>query len=249
MASTITLHQFTPLYGLPNGSPFCIKLETYLRMAGLKYEVATIRGPIKSHTGKAPYISCDGETLHDSGLIIAHLEQKHGHPVDGKLTLSERATSLAFQRMMEEHLYWATVYARWTDPARPAETLQYAKEVIGLTGFLGVLVPRIVQRTVKKALWNHGLGRHHPADIWKLGIDNVQALGHWLGNRAYGFGEQPTVFDAVLFSAIASIVRTPWDFPLKTETLKHRNLLDHTDRMLSRYFPELSAPSVNAAAS
>ena len=145
--------------------------------------------------------------------------------------------------MIEEHLYWVMVYARWTDPSRPAETLQYAKDVIGLKGPLGAIIPRIVQRTVKKALWNHGVGRHHAEDIWKLGIANLQALGHWLGNRPFAFGDQPTVLDAVMFSGIASIVRNPWDFPLKTEALKHRNLLDHTDRMLSRYFPELSKVS------
>jgi hypothetical protein len=36
----ITLHQFAPAFGLPNASPFCMKLETYLRMAGLPCETA-----------------------------------------------------------------------------------------------------------------------------------------------------------------------------------------------------------------
>jgi hypothetical protein len=32
---TIVLHQFYRSFGLPNASPFCMKLETYLRMAEL----------------------------------------------------------------------------------------------------------------------------------------------------------------------------------------------------------------------
>lgn len=28
----IQLQQFAPAFGLPNASPFCMKLETYLRM-------------------------------------------------------------------------------------------------------------------------------------------------------------------------------------------------------------------------
>jgi glutathione S-transferase len=241
---TITLHQFIPLYGLPNASPFCVKLETYLRMAGLKYEVELLRGPPKSSTGKAPYVTIDGQVLCDSGLIISHLEQKHGHPVDGKLTLEQRGQSLAFQRMMEEHLYWAMVYARWVDPAKPAETLSYIQAATGLKGVLGAIVPRILKSGVKKALWNHGLGRHSIEDIWKLAIADVQSISHWLGNRTFAFGDQPTICDAVMFSQIGCILHTPWDFPLKTETAKHRNLLEHTDRMLNRYFPELA---VNAA--
>ncbi len=238
---SIILHQFIPLYGLPNASPFCVKLETYLRMAGLKYQVDILRGPPKSTTGKAPYVTIDGQTICDSGLIISHLEQKHGHPVDGKLTLEQRGQSLAFQRMMEEHLYWAMVYARWMDPTKPAETLSYIQAATGLKGILGALVPRILKGSVKKALRNHGLGRHSAHDIWKLGVADVQALSHWLGNRSFGFGDQPTVVDAVMFSQVGCILHTPWDFPLKTETLKCRNLVDHTERMLTRYFPEIAA--------
>ena len=33
----IKLYQFPPAFGLPNASPFCMKLETYLRMAGLPF--------------------------------------------------------------------------------------------------------------------------------------------------------------------------------------------------------------------
>ncbi|MBL8645294.1 MAG: glutathione S-transferase family protein [Rhodospirillaceae bacterium] len=237
---TIILHQYRPLYGLPNASSFCLKLETYLRMAKLDYKAQQIKGPAKSSTGKGPYIEVDGKIVTDSGLIIDYLEQKHGHPLDGKLTLSERAQSLAFQRLIEEHLYWATVYARWIDPMHPAETASYAFAVVGFKGLLGKLVPRIVKGQVKKALWHHGLGRHQPEQLWQLGIADVDALGHWLGAREWGFGNQPTVFDATLFSGIAAIVRTPWDFPLKAATLKHRNLVDHSERMLARYFPELA---------
>jgi glutathione S-transferase len=93
---------------------------------------------------------------------------------------------------------------------------------------------------MKKALRNQGLGRHPPEIIWALGIADIDALGHWLGNRPWGFGDKPTVIDAVLFAFIASITHTPWDFPLKAHTLKHRNLVDHSARMLKTYFPELA---------
>lgn len=237
---TIVLHQFAPMFGLPNPSPFCLKLETYLRMAGLAYKVETIKGRIKSATGKAPYIELDGKLMSDSGLIIESLERANGHPVDGKLTLAERAQSLAFQRLMEEHLYQAAVFARWLDPDHPAETSGYARAVIGLKGLLGKFIPPLVQKNVKKSVWHHGLGRHPVETIWKLGIDDVTALGHWLGARPWCFGDKPTVMDAVLFAFIASIVRTPWDFPLKAATLKHRNLVDHSERVLAKYFPELT---------
>jgi hypothetical protein len=33
----IRLYQYAPAFGLPNASPFCMKLETYLRMAQLPF--------------------------------------------------------------------------------------------------------------------------------------------------------------------------------------------------------------------
>jgi hypothetical protein len=35
----IKLYQFNAAWGLPNPSPFCMKVETYLRMVSLPYEV------------------------------------------------------------------------------------------------------------------------------------------------------------------------------------------------------------------
>ena len=52
----IILWQMPPIWGLPNPSPFCMKLETWLRMSGLPYEAKAITGPPKSKSGKIPYI-------------------------------------------------------------------------------------------------------------------------------------------------------------------------------------------------
>lgn len=231
----ITLHQFPPAFGLPNASPFCMKLETYLRMAGLAYDVETVLRPASS-TGKAPYVVVDGEKITDSGRIIARLEAAHGHPVDGRLTLAQRAESLAFQRMMEEHLYWVLVYARWI-AAPPAERAAFLAG-LGVPRALAPLAAWAGGRRCRRALYHHGLGRHAPEAIWQMGVGDLQALAYWLGSRPFGFGETPTVFDACLFAFVGNIARMPWSNPLAAAALKHRTLTDHSARMLARYFPE-----------
>ena len=50
----ITLHQFARVWDIPNLSPFCSKVETYLRMAGIPYEVADAIPPT-APKGKLPY--------------------------------------------------------------------------------------------------------------------------------------------------------------------------------------------------
>lgn len=234
----ITLYQFPPLYGLPNPSPFCMKLETYLRMAGLEYQARTVLRP-GSSTGKCPYIVIDGETLTDSSLIIGALESRFGHPVDGKLTLAQRGESVAFQRMLDEHLYWVAVYSRWVGP--PADVRRKFLEDLGVPRMLSGFAAWAGRRRYQRTLHAQGLGRH-PLDVfWQLGISDLQAVAHWLGTRPFAFGDTPTVLDACLYSYVGNIIRSPWDNPLKTAALKHRSLVDHFTRMLTRYFPELSA--------
>ena len=52
----IKLYQFKPAFGLPNASPFCMKLETYLRMAQLPFVAPKISlGDIgRAPKGKLP---------------------------------------------------------------------------------------------------------------------------------------------------------------------------------------------------
>lgn len=234
----ITLYQFRPRDGLPNPSPFCMKLETYLRLANLPYEAKTVLRP-GSATGKCPYIVIDGETLTDSNLIIGTLESRFGHPVDGKLTLAQRGESLAFQRMLEEHLYWVAVYGRWV--AQPLELRRKFLEDLGIPRALSGIAAWVGRRRYQRALHAQGLGRHPPEVIWQLGISDLQAIAHWLGARPFAFGDTPTVLDACLYSYVGNIIRSSWDNPLKTATLKHRTLVDHFTRMLGRAFPELAA--------
>src|SRR5476649_250215 len=98
----ITVHQLPPAWGIPNMSPFCVKLETYLRMTGVGYQTALpdIR---KAPNGRVPYIEIDGNLMGDSTKIIARLKKDHGDPLDQNLSKEQRAVALAFQRMIEDH--------------------------------------------------------------------------------------------------------------------------------------------------
>ena len=56
-AAPIVLWQLGPCWGMPSGSPFCTKLETWLRMVELPYEARVITGlpvnTIASHVHRA----------------------------------------------------------------------------------------------------------------------------------------------------------------------------------------------------
>ena len=94
----IELTTFPPLPEIPNVSPFCMKLETYLRMSGREYSVKHVRSSRKSPTGKIPYVTIDGAVLTDSGQILDTLESQLAEPVDHDLTAVQKAEALARRR-------------------------------------------------------------------------------------------------------------------------------------------------------
>jgi glutathione S-transferase len=98
----ITLHQFQPAFGLPNASPFCMKLETWLRMAKLPYVAPLMHLSTlgKAPKGKLPYIVDGKKTVADTAFIIEYLKATYGDPLDDWLSTEQKTVSLAFQRLM-----------------------------------------------------------------------------------------------------------------------------------------------------
>src|SRR4051794_17521262 len=153
----ITLYGSGPNFGLPDASPFVTKAETLLRMSKLPFEKALMSFS-KAPKGKIPYIDDDGQLLGDSTLIRWHLEKKYGIDFDHGLTGEQRGTAWAYEKMMEDNLYWAIIHARWTDDSNfkrgPQEFFKAAPVVIR------PLVMAMVRRRVNNALHGHGMGRH-----------------------------------------------------------------------------------------
>src|SRR6056297_2709221 len=109
----ITLFQFPPVWNVPCPSPFCVKLETYLRLAKIPYKNKyTIRASINPKN-KLPAIKDGDKVLGDSELIIDYLKEKHGDPLDAHLTEEQKALGLLVDRLFSEHAYWCVVCFRW----------------------------------------------------------------------------------------------------------------------------------------
>lgn len=110
----IVLYTFGPIWGAPSLSPPCGKFETWLRMAGLQYEV-NLHADLANQApkGKAPYIEYEGQLMSDSTLMIDFFRDKYGVDVDSGLSTRDRAISLAFRRMVKENMYWHVFRIRY----------------------------------------------------------------------------------------------------------------------------------------
>ncbi|KAK9703128.1 hypothetical protein K7432_010871 [Basidiobolus ranarum] len=92
-------------------SPFCTKIEAYLRITGVKYkkkEALSHQAPTKN---RLPYITYNGENFEDSTLPLKRLiAKKVVCALDEPLSEVEHAASVAFQCLLENHLYWSMMY-------------------------------------------------------------------------------------------------------------------------------------------
>jgi glutathione S-transferase len=232
----IQLHQYPPMFGLPNPSPFCMKLETYLRMAKIPYEVVRVVDPRKGPKGKVPWIRDEGRTIADSAFIIEYLKEAYGDPLNKRLGAGERATSLALQRMIEEHLYWAIANGRFVDEeAWPSTKAQF---LAGFPAPMRPLVGRLVRKTIAKALYAQGLGRHSQEEISRIACDDLTALSTLLGEKQYFFGDEPSELDATAYGFLAQVLWAPGSRRIREHLEKTRNLQAFCERVKRTFYPK-----------
>jgi glutathione S-transferase len=233
----IQLYQFEPAFGLPNASPFCMKLETYLRMAALPFEVppSSLRDLRNAPKGKMPFIKDGGSTLADSTFIIDHLKRVYGDRLDGWLSAQQQAVALAFQRLIEENLYWAVVHTRWAEPEGWAQTQRalFAKMPAPLRWF----VPSLARRGIIKQMHSHGMGRHSEAEIHAIGKRDITALADFLADKPFFMGDEPCSLDATAYGFLANLIWPPVESTLKQHAMKYPQLEAYCQRMRSRYYP------------
>lgn len=233
-ATSLTLYATRAGFGLPDTSPFVLKTEVQLQMAGLAYERASAIPP-QAPKGKLPYIDDHGEVVTDSTFIREHLERMYDIELDAGLDARQRAQAWAIERMLEDHLYFAMVWFRWVQPDNfakgPAHFADAAPE-----GEREALRRDMQARKVAD-LHAQGLGRHTPAQIAGLGQRSIDALALLLGDRPYLMGNVPTGVDATAFGQLACVMTPFFDTPLRRAAEAHPNLVAYVAGMMRRHYP------------
>lgn len=208
----ITLYTFAEGFGQFSYSPFCTKAAWLLNLAEVPWERKNMNDPRKMPLGKLPAIGLqDGTIIPDSDNIRAYLEEQ-GFDFDAGLSLRDKASSRAFIRMAEEHIYFHQVMDRWGDDANWAVIRQE------YFGFLPALLRGIITSKLRKDLMQTmhgmGLGRLTAAQRLERIEPDLAAISAQLGERPFLFGETPTAADATVGAMIGAITASPVPTPL-----------------------------------
>jgi len=241
----ITLYGFGAGFGLPEISPFVTKTEVQLKMAGLGYRKERAMPPA-SPKGQLPYIVDDAASIADSTFIRAHIEAKYGFDFDAGLDLRERAQAWALERMIEHHVYWALVGARWVDPVNFAKGPTHFFD--GAPAHLREKLREDAQFRVAENYLLSGLGRHAPDGDIDLAARSLLALSVQLAGRPYLFGDKRCGADATAFGMLAGILTPFFESSLRERTELFQNLTEYVDRMMLQYFPDFAWTPLREAA-
>lgn len=232
---TIALFGGGPAFGLPEVSPYVTKTEVQLKMAGIPY-VKEFSRPDASPKGQLPFIEDDGVRIADSTFIRMHLEHEYHIDLDEGLSTFERAQAWAIERMLENHLGWASAYARFMVPENfrkgPAQWFAFAPEP------MRAKMQEELLANVRVNLRAIGIARHSSDEIWELGARSLGAVSALLGDKPYLMGETESGVDATAFGILAGVLTPFFDSPLRRAAEGYLNLVEYVDLMMARYYPE-----------
>jgi glutathione S-transferase len=242
----IKLFQFPRMLGVPNLSPFCCKLETWLRIAGIPYEVVDTSDPRKGPKGKLPFIEDAGRRIADTSLIVDHLAKTRGVGLDAHLDASQRAIALLVQRTLEEHYAFVVLYTHFIRD----EGWRHTCTTFGtVPAIIRPLVEGMVRGRMRKILWTQGVLRHSDADIVDAGLRDWRAVLAVMSGGPFFFGKEPAGLDAVVFGALATTLLTPIESPIRDFLRSQPACVAYAERMRARFFPELAGACSQESAS
>ncbi len=204
----IEFFKFPSAFGMRDASPFVLKLETYLRLAGIEYETTEEADPRKAPKAKMPFIKDDDKTIGDSSIVISYLKDKYGDPLGKGLTPEQHAIGHAVKTMLEERTYWVLVNDRWMNPKN--QLLIRDTWFGAIPKFIrGFIFGKIV-KDMKKGMEGHGIKKHSDEEIFEFGLADLKAFEDVLGGKPYLLGDNPSEYDASAYGLLANFMAEPF---------------------------------------
>jgi glutathione S-transferase len=229
--AVITFHTMPGTEQLESLSPFCMKVEVYLKLQNLPYR-AKLSDPRGAPKKKLPMIEMDGTRLADSSAIFAHLERTASSPLDRGLDATALARAHVLKRLFEESLYFVLLWSRWADDDGWSAMRPHIEGVVPAA--VRWLVPAIIRKKVIGSIVAQGTGRHAREEIYALGKADLEAVAALLGESTYLLDDELRTIDVIAYAFLANILFWPKASPLTEAARALPALGAYVNRIASR---------------
>ncbi|PIO74276.1 hypothetical protein TELCIR_03714 [Teladorsagia circumcincta] len=208
---TVYLYQFPRSPVMPNLSPFCLKVETFLRVNDIKYEVIGSYRQ-RSTRGLLPFIELNGRQIADSQVIIWELQKHFKLEVSALLQDKSVLNGPSFMSRSVSGLPLPAFATNWM-AKRFSETIR--KRVDGV------------------------LGRLSRDELRELLRRDIRAIDDVLQDKKFLFGGKMTVTDCAVFAQLAVTYYLPYR-QLITDLLDDEfpRVRHYVQRIRNHYYPE-----------
>jgi len=232
----IKLYGFGKSFGVVDASPFVVKVDLFMRMAKLPFELESDFNNLKkSPKNKLPFIEDKGLKVGDSAFILQYLTNSYDIQLDDFLTNEQKAQATLYTRALDESLYWGLVYSRWMkEDTWPIISDEFFGEMPAPFKWF---LPKIIRKDVKKTLHRQGFGRHTETEILAITDEHLSALSILLGNNTYIFGEKICSFDAVIYSHLIEFIGVEFSNSFNQLAKKYENLVQYCQNIKTIYYP------------
>jgi glutathione S-transferase len=234
----IQLYGSVPAWTVPCLGPMVTKVAYYLTLAKLPFEfVPTDLSQLDrdSPNGKVPFLDDDGTRIADSMLIIEHLRRCYADVLGEGVTPREAAAMLAFNRLIDDHLYWiAVVQPRYVADA----DWQYYLRLIARTDVISLELQAFGDAWRARVLVGFEQGgwtRLSRETLYARARQDMDALSDHLGDRPFFMGEQPRWIDASVLSILRHVIEAPFSFDTRHYGEQKTNLLAYMARMKQQF--------------
>jgi len=237
------MHTFRTTPHVYNVSPFAIKVESFLRINKIPFEV--VYDNKFSKKGQIPWIELNGEQVADSNVIIPRLKKVFQVDPDSVYSKEQLAVAHSTLRMLEEHTAQIGFYYRY---GLHMQELYDALDIPGRLfkaqeSCMGSVVSyfwrRFQPKQTKKKTKLRGLACHSDEELWSFSFDDLRAMSDYLGDKRYFLGATPSTIDCAIFGHLSQFLFIPIGFPQKAYMQENcPNLIEFVDRFKAEYWPD-----------
>ncbi|KAK2160555.1 hypothetical protein NP493_1636g00014 [Ridgeia piscesae] len=228
-------------WGIPSVDHKCLSVMAYCRFSTVPIKFVKTNNPWRSPSGELPVLDSDGKTVTGVSHIFSCL-RKQRWGTDYSLTGRQSADILAFAALIEDKLMPALDYMWWVETKTYVDLTRpwYVK---ALPFLLKLYLPSARQRaTENRARFCKGHELMSDTDLenklYKEAKECMNLLSIKLGENNYFFGSTPSSLDALVFGALAPLLKVPFPVTILRNHLKGcTNLWNHCQRILDNYFP------------